>query len=120
MDLLDVRLAERLRENPFINPILADFRSEPAGPLKPPSIKIRKWWGSLNTAFSRLPSFWALWRVLVPWARHEITQLLIHHLVELAKKLDNLIIRTSVIRGYVVPGPLAQRPPNNWYVLLPK
>src|SRR5215472_8130959 len=66
------------------------------------------------------PGLRPLRRVLVPGPRLEIAELLVLHLVELAKQFDHLIVGIAVIGGDVVARAVAQRSPDDRNLLLPE
>src|SRR5208282_3424734 len=76
-------------------------------------MKIRRGRRAPDGGVAALPGFWPLRRVLMPRPRLEIAELLVQHLVELAKKFDDLVVRIAVVGGDVVAGPMAQRSPDD-------
>ena len=66
------------------------------------------------------PGLRPLRRVLMPWPRLEIAEFLVDHLIEFAEEFDDLIVRIAMIGGDVVPGAVAQRPPDDRDFLLPE
>src|SRR5262249_25314780 len=59
------------------------------------------------------PQLGPLRGVVVPGARLEIAELLVHHLIELAEELDHLVVVVAMIGGDIVPRTVAQRPPDD-------
>src|SRR5579872_3089391 len=88
------------------------------GGLIPAAMEIRQRRWSPDVIHAGLPGLRPLRRILVPRPRLEIAEFFIDHLIEFAEELDDLIVRIAMISGDVVPGAVAQRPPDDWDFLL--
>src|SRR5580692_12397861 len=81
--------------------------------LIPRPVKVRRRRRAPDVGLAALPGLWPLRGVLMPGPWLEIAEVLVDHLVELAEEFDHLIVRVAVIGGDVVPGPVAQRAPDD-------
>src|SRR3984885_4269800 len=104
------RLCARPRPpHPPPPPPLARGRME----LVPRPVEIRRRRRAPDIGLAALPGLWPLRRVLMPWPRLEIAEVLVHHLVEFAEEFDHLIVRVAMIGGDVVARTVAQRSPDD-------
>src|SRR5690349_19025512 len=82
------------------------------------AVEIRSWRRAPDIGLARDPGLRPLRGVLVPGPRLEIAELFVLHLVELAVKLDHLIVRIAMIGGDVVTRYVTQRSPDDRNLLL--